>query len=126
MMKKIISTSNAPAAIGPYSQAVVAGGVLFISGQIPLSPVNGEIFGSNTKEQTVQVLENLKAVLSEAGYTFDDVVKTTCYLTNMDEFPRMNEVYSLYFKGNCPARATVGVFKLPKGALVEIDAIAVK
>ena len=125
-MKKVISTSNAPAAIGPYSQAIEINGMLFISGQIPLNPTNGEISGSAIKEQTKQVLENLKAVLTEAGYSIGNVVKTTCYLTNMNDFPEMNEVYASYFKENPPARATIGVSKLPKGVLVEIDAIAIK
>ena len=125
-MKKVIKTSNAPAAIGPYSQAIEINGMLFISGQIPVNPANGEIKGNTTKEQTRQVIENIKAVLSGAGYTIDDIVKTTCYLTDMNDFPEMNEVYALYFKENPPARATVGVNKLPKGVMVEIDAIAVR
>jgi 2-iminobutanoate/2-iminopropanoate deaminase len=125
-MKKVISTSNAPAAIGPYSQATEIKGMLFVSGQIPLNPANGEIAGSSIKEQTRQVLENLNAILTSAGYTIKDVVKTTCYLTDMNEFPEMNAVYAMYFKENYPARATVGVNKLPKGVHVEIDAIAIK
>jgi 2-iminobutanoate/2-iminopropanoate deaminase len=125
-MKKVISTPNAPAAIGPYSQAIEKSGILYISGQIPLNPSNGEISGNTIKEQTQQVLENLNAILTSAGYTIGDVVKTTCYLTNMDEFPEMNQVYASYFKNEPPARATVEVSKLPKGVLVEIDAVAIK
>ena len=125
-MKKVIKTSNAPAAIGPYSQAIEINGMLFISGQIPINPANGEINDNTIKEQTRHVLENINAVLNGAGYTIDDVVKTTCYLTNMNDFPEMNEVYAMYFKENPPARATVGVNKLPKGVMVEIDAIAIK
>jgi 2-iminobutanoate/2-iminopropanoate deaminase len=125
-MKKVISTTNAPSAIGPYSQAIEISGMLFVSGQIPLNPASGEISGSTIKEQTLQVLENLKAVLQVAGYAIENVVKTTCYLTNMNDFPEMNEIYASYFKENPPARATVEVSKLPKAVLVEIDAIAVK
>jgi 2-iminobutanoate/2-iminopropanoate deaminase len=125
-MKKVISTSDAPAAIGPYSQAVETNGMLFVSGQIPLNPANGEVTGATISEQSRQVLENIKAILSSAGYSIKDVVKTTCYLTDMNEFPKMNEVYATYFIENPPARATIGVSKLPKGVLVEIDAIAVK
>jgi 2-iminobutanoate/2-iminopropanoate deaminase len=125
-MKKVISTQNAPAAIGPYSQAIEINGMLFISGQIPLNPLDSKISGDTVKEQTHQVIENLNAILTASGYTINNVVKTTCYLTDMSKFPEMNEVYASYFKENPPARATVGVNSLPKGVLIEIDAIAIK
>ncbi len=124
-MKKSVSTTNAPKAIGPYNQGIVANGFLFVSGQIPLIPITGELAGTGIVEQTHQVLKNLGAVLEAAGCTYDDVVKTTCYLKSMSEFPLLNEVYSKYFINNPPARATVEVSRLPKDVLVEIDAIAV-
>jgi len=125
-MKKIIETTNAPAAIGPYSQAVEAGGILFLSGQIPIDPATGKILDSDIKSQTLRVLKNIEAILGEAGYTFSDVVKSTCYLSDMANFKAMNEVYSTYYVEKQPARVTLAVKELPLGALIEIDTIAVK
>ncbi len=125
-MNTPIHTNNAPAAIGPYSQAVKAGnGMLFISGQIPVNPANGETPEGITAQAT-QALENVGAILKEAGYGFNDVVKTTCLLNSMDDFAAMNEVYAKYFNEPFPARAAFAVVKLPKGVLVEIEAIAYK
>jgi 2-iminobutanoate/2-iminopropanoate deaminase len=125
-MKKIIETPKAPAAIGPYSQAVEAGGILFLSGQIPLDPDAGKILDSDIKSQTLRVLKNIEAILAEAGYTFSDVVKSTCYLSDMANFKAMNEVYSTYYVEKQPARVTLAVKELPLGALIEIETIAVK
>lgn len=125
-MKKIIHTSEAPAAIGPYSQAVEAGGMLFISGQIPLDPQTMKIVEGNIQEQTEQVLANIGAILNEAGYTFSDVVKSTCLLSDMANFKAMNEVYAKYYNENAPARAAYAVKELPLGVLVEIETIAAK
>ncbi len=125
MKKQFIETSEAPAPIGPYSQAVGAGGFLFLSGQIPIDPATGEVTGDDIAAQTEQVLTNLVAVLSQVGACADDVVKTTVYLDDMSLFARMNEVYDRYFGKSRPARATVAVASLPRGVLVEIDAIAV-
>ena len=124
-MKEVIFTKNAPAAIGPYSQAVKAGGVLYISGQIPLDPATGTFAAEDISGQTRQSLENIGAILSEAGCTCGDVVKTTVLLADMNDFAAMNAVYAEYFTGACPARAAFAVKALPKGALVEIEAIAV-
>jgi len=124
-MKKIITTAGAPAAIGPYSQAIEADGILFVSGQIPMDPATGEIITGDIGVQTERVIKNLEAILLSAGYTLDDVVKTTCYLTSMDDFQPFNEVYARYFKVK-PARATVEVSRLPRNVNVEIEAIAVK
>jgi 2-iminobutanoate/2-iminopropanoate deaminase len=121
---KIISTPNAPAAIGPYSQAVVSNGFVFLSGQIPLDPVAGKIVDGDIAAQTERVLENLKAVLESCGSSLAKVVKTTVYLKDMGEFTHMNEVYARYFPGNPPARATVEVARLPRDVRVEIDCIA--
>ncbi len=121
---KIIATDKAPAAIGPYSQAVVAGGLLFCSGQIPLDPVNGEMVCGTIEAETERVMENLKGVLEAAGAGFDQVVKTTIYLTDMADFSAVNQVYGGYFTGLKPARATVAVAALPRSARVEIEAIA--
>jgi len=122
-MKKI-STTNAPRAIGPYSQAIVTNGLVFCSGQIPLD-LNGNIVAGDIKDQIKQVMENLKAVLTEAGTSFDKVVKTTIYLADIADFPIVNEVYGSYFVSeNKPARATIEVSNLPKGAKVEIDCVA--
>jgi 2-iminobutanoate/2-iminopropanoate deaminase len=123
--KKIIATEGAPAAIGPYSQAVAWNGLLYCSGQIPLVPSTGQLVAGGVAEQTVQVLENLKAVLEAAGSSFDRVLKTTVYLKDMGEFAPMNEVYGRYFHVNPPARATVEVARLPRDVRVEIDCIAV-
>ena len=125
-MKKIIQTKQAPAAIGPYSQAVLINGILYISGQIPVDPESGEIEGSTMANQTRQVLRNLEAILTEAGYTRHDVIKTTCYLGDMGRFGEMNAVYGEFFNQDPPARATVEVARLPKDVLVEIEAVAIK
>lgn len=122
-MKQIISTKNAPEAIGPYSQAVRQGNFIFCSGQIALR-TDGSMAPGGIKEETKQALNNLKAVLESAGASFNDVVKTTIYLTDLNNFPIVNEIYTEYFRENPPARATVGVSNLPKGALIEIDMIA--
>lgn len=124
-MKEIISTSNAPAAIGPYSQAVKAGGMLYISGQLPIDPATGEFAASDIAGQTRQSLENIKAILTQAGLGLENVVKTTVLLADIGDFGTMNGVYAEYFTGDCPARAAFAVKGLPKGALVEIEAIAV-
>lgn len=124
-MKKVINTSNAPAAIGPYNQAIVANGMLFISGQIPLVPSTAQVVEGGIKEQTEQVLKNLGAVLEAAGLSYSNVVKTSCFLKSMDDFQAMNEVYAQFFTVDQPARAAVEVSRLPKDVLVEIEAIAV-
>ena len=123
-MKEIISTENAPGAIGPYSQAIKANGMVFCSGQIPLDIATGEFVSDDVGEQTEQVLKNLGAVLEAAGSGFDQVVKTTVFLADMGDFAAMNDVYARYFSDNKPARATVQAAGLPKGAKVEIDCIA--
>jgi 2-iminobutanoate/2-iminopropanoate deaminase len=120
---EIIQTAGAPAAIGPYSQAVVSGGLVFTSGQIPLSPDTGELSGKDIAEQTARVIENLKAVLEAAGTDLSRVVKTTCFLADMKDFSAFNEVYAKSFTGR-PARSTVAVKALPRNALVEIEAVA--
>ena len=125
-MKRIINTPDAPAAIGPYSQAVEAGGMLFISGQIPLNPHTMKLVDGSIQEQTEQVLNNIGAILKEAGYTFKDVVKSTCLLSDITNFKGMNEVYSKYYPQDAPARAAYAVKDLPMGALVEIETIAAK
>ena len=125
-MKKVISTSEAPQAIGPYSQAIEAGGFIFVSGQIPLIPATGELVEGSVEVQTARVLENLKAILEAAGSSLENVVKTTVYITNMDDFAKVNDIYGQYFQENPPARVCVEVSKLPKGALVEIDVIAAR
>ena len=125
-MKTIISTDQAPGAVGPYSQAVEANGMLFVSGQIPLNPDTGTIVGDDIASQTEQVLENMGAILEEAGYSYLDVVKCTCLLNDMGNFKDMNEVYARYFTRDQPARAAFGVVSLPMGVLIEIEAIAAK
>jgi len=120
----VITTGRAPAAIGPYSQAVRSGSFLFCSGQIPLDPATGQLVEGGIEAQTAQVLDNLTAVLAAAGLTLRDVVKTTVFLVSMDDFPAMNEVYARSFDEDPPARSTIGVAALPKGARVEIEAIA--
>ena len=125
-MNQIIHTEKAPAAIGPYSQAVKTGNLLFVSGQIPIDPATGLFAGEDISTQTRQSLSNVKAILEEAGYTLADVVKTTVLLSDMGNFAAMNAVYAEFFPGNCPARAAFAVKELPKGALVEIEAIAGK
>jgi 2-iminobutanoate/2-iminopropanoate deaminase len=123
-MKKVIETTNAPKAIGPYSQAVVHNGLVYVSGQIPLDPATNALAADDIASQTAQVLENLRAVLEAAGSSLERVLKTTVYLRDMDEFPHMNEVYAKYFTANWPARATVQAARLPKDVRVEIDCIA--
>ena len=125
-MKEVISTKLAPAAIGPYSQAIAAGGMVFTSGQIPLSPETGLAVGDDVSAQAVQALDNLKAVLAGAGCGLDDVVKTTVFITDMSKFALVNEIYAKYFTEKAPARSCVEVSKLPKGCLVEVEAIAVR
>jgi 2-iminobutanoate/2-iminopropanoate deaminase len=125
-MKKIISTTNAPEAIGPYSQAVEKNGMLFISGQIPIDPATGQISGNTITDQAEQVLKNIAAILKASGYSIDDIVKTTCYLKDMNQFAEFNKIYATYFVKDAPARATIEVSRLPKDVWVEIDAIAVK
>ena len=125
-MKTIISTDQAPSAVGPYSQAVEANGMLFISGQIPINPETGTVVGDDIQEQTEQVMENLGAILEEAGYSYSDVVKCTCLLVDMANFKAMNEVYARYFTREQPARAAFGVVSLPLGVKIEIEAIAAK
>ena len=125
-MKKVIYTEHAPNAVGPYSQAIENNGQLFISGQVPINPETGEVVEGGIKEQTEQVMKNIAAILQKAGYTFDDVVKSTCLLNNMDNFVAMNEVYAKYYPNNPPARAAYGVVKLPLGVMVEIETIAMK
>jgi 2-iminobutanoate/2-iminopropanoate deaminase len=124
MAREIVSTPDAPAAIGPYSQAVRGGGLIFCSGQIALDPRTGALVGDTAPAQARRVLDNLRAVLAAAGCTRADVVKTTLYLVDMAAFPEVNAVYAEYFPESPPARATVQVAALPKGALVEIDAVA--
>jgi 2-iminobutanoate/2-iminopropanoate deaminase len=125
-MKKVIYTKQAPNAVGPYSQAIEHNGHLFISGQIPVNPETGKIVEGGITEQTEQVMKNIGAILKEAGYAFEDVVKSTCLLSDMDNFASMNEVYARYYPNNPPARAAYGVVKLPLGVLVEIETIAMK
>lgn len=124
-MSNSVHTDKAPAAIGPYSQAITVGNLIFTSGQIPLDPVTGAIVGSTITEQTHRVCENLKAVLEAAGSSLEKAVKTVCYLSNMEDFQAFNEVYAIYFT-NKPARSCVAVKQLPKNALVEVEVIAEK
>ena len=124
MTKKIVATENAPKAIGPYSQAVIYNGVVYCSGQIPLDPTTGQIIEGDVSAQTERVLENMKAVLEAAGSSLEKVLKTTVFIKDMSEFGKINDVYSRYFSGSLPARATVEVARLPRDVRVEIDAIA--
>jgi len=126
MEKQIINTQNAPAPIGPYNQAIKAGNTLYVSGQIALNPATGEIVKSGVVDETHLVMKNLQAVLTEAGMSFSDIVKSTIFITDMNAFAQINEVYGSYFTGNYPARETVQVSALPKGVNVEISVIAVK
>ncbi|MEH6513186.1 RidA family protein [Maribacter arcticus] len=126
-MKKIINTSNAPAPIGPYNQAILSNDTLYISGQIPLNPKNGELVSGDIKKETKQSMENLKAILTEAEMTFENVVKSSIFLSDMKQFTEVNEVYASYFNAEtAPARETVEVANLPKFVNVEISMIAVK
>ena len=123
---KTISTPKAPAAIGPYSQAKVVNGMLYASGQIPINPATGDVDATTIEGQTEQVITNIAAVLEEAGSSFDNVVKTTCFLADIADFGAFNEVYAKYFTGTYPARSCVEVARLPKDVLIEIEAIAIK
>jgi 2-iminobutanoate/2-iminopropanoate deaminase len=125
-MKKIIYTANAPEPIGPYSQAIVANGFLFASGQIAINPENNELNTSSLEEETHQVMRNIKALLIESGYEFEDIIKTTIFLSDMSLFAEVNEIYGSYFKNDFPARETVAVKGLPKGVNVEISITAFK
>ena len=125
-MKKIISTDKAPKAIGPYSQAVEANNTLYISGQIPINPATGKLIEGDIKEQTELVMKNIGAILEEAGYSYIDVVKSTCLLSDIKNFAALNEVYAKYYPTEPPARAAYEVVNLPLGALIEIETIAVK
>lgn len=122
-MKKIISTENAPGAIGPYSQGVKIGDLVFTSGQIPLNPLTGDMPAS-IEEQTKQSLENVKSILEASGLAMDNIIKTTVFLTDLNDFVKMNEIYATYFTGEKPARSAIEVSKLPKNAKIEIEAIA--
>jgi 2-iminobutanoate/2-iminopropanoate deaminase len=125
-MKKVISTPNAPGAIGPYSQAIEANGMLFISGQIPIDPATGKVVEEDITVQTEQVMKNIGAILEAAGYSFSDVVKSTCLLSDMANFAAMNAVYGKYYQHEAPARAAFAVKTLPMNVLIEIETIAVK
>ncbi|MBP3311619.1 MAG: RidA family protein [Butyricicoccus sp.] len=125
-MKKVISSILAPAAIGPYSQAIEVNGMVFTSGQIPLDPSTGELVGTTIEEQTERVMKNLKAVLAQAGVGFDHVVKTTCFLADLADFAAFNAVYGKYFPEDQPARSCFQVAALPKGAKLEVEVIAAK
>lgn len=125
-MKKIIKTTKAPAAIGPYSQAVELNNVLYISGQIPLDPETGNLVPGDISAQTEQVLKNISAILSAAGYSFSDVVKSTCILSDISDFKAMNEVYGRYYAENQPARSAYAAKDIPRGSLIEIETIAMK
>ncbi len=125
-MKRIINTQNAPAAIGPYSQAVEVNGTLYISGQVPINPQTGKVVEGGITEQTEQVMKNIGSILQAAGYNYSDVVKSTCLLSDMANFQAMNKVYGTYYPENPPARAAFAVKELPLGVLVEIESIAVK
>lgn len=124
-MKKVVHTANAPAAIGPYSQAIQLGNLVFCSGQIPLDPVSGQtVGGDDVGAQTVQVMKNIEAVLAAANLKFSNIVKTTIFITDMKDFPTVNEIYGKHFPENPPARSTVAVAGLPKGVKVEIEVLA--
>jgi len=126
VMKNVIFTEKAPKAIGPYSQAIEINGMLFISGQIPIDPATSKLVEGGIREQTEQVMKNIGAILAEAGYAYADVVKSTCLLSDMDNFAAMNEVYGRYYPENSPARAAYSVVKLPLGAMIEIETIAAR
>ena len=126
MQRTIVSTDKAPAAVGPYSQGVVVGDLVFTAGQIPVDPQTGEVVGEDILSQTRQAIENVAAVLAAAGSSLDKVVKTTVFLTSMENFPAMNSVYAEFFASDPPARSTVQVGPLAKGSLIEIEAIAVR
>jgi 2-iminobutanoate/2-iminopropanoate deaminase len=126
MKRRIIVTSNAPSAIGPYSQAVQAGNTVYLSGQIPLDASTGRIIGEDITEQTHQVMKNIGEILKAAGYKFKDVVKVTCLLADINDFQKMNDVYAEYFSENSPARSTYEVSNLPRGVKIEIETTAVR
>ena len=123
-MRKIVATDKAPAAIGPYAQANIIGNLVITSGQIPIDPATGNLVEGDIEVQTRQVFANLRAVLEAAGSSLDKIVKTTCFMDNMNDFAKMNEVYASFFSGDYPSRSAVEVAKLPKGALIEIEVIA--
>ena len=123
-MRKIVATDKAPAAIGPYAQANIIGNLVITSGQIPIDPATGNLVEGDIEVQTRQVFADLKAVLEAAGSSLDKIVKTTCFMDNMNDFAKMNEVYASFFSGDYPSRSAVEVAKLPKGALIEIEVIA--
>jgi len=125
-MKKVINTNKAPKAIGPYSQAILSGNTLYISGQVPINPETSKLIEGGITEQTEQVMKNIAAILDEAGFSFSDVVKSTCLLSDMKNFAAMNEVYGKYYSENPPARAAFAVKELPLSVMVEIETIAVK
>lgn len=125
-MKRVILTELAPVPVAPYSQAIEKNGFLFISGQVPVNPETGKVVEGGIAEQTMQVLENVKAIVEAAGYTMDDMVKTTCLLSSISDFKAMNEVYARYFTGNQPARAAYAVKDLPLGVMIEIEGIAAR
>lgn len=125
-MKRVIFTDQAPKAIGPYSQAIEVNGQLFISGQVPIDPSTSKVVEGGVKEQTMQVMKNIQAILKEAGYSFSHVVKSTCLLSDMGHFAEMNEVYGSYYSKNPPARAAFAVKELPLGVMVEIETVAIK
>lgn len=125
-MKKIIHTEKAPAAVGPYSQAVEIHGTLYVSGQVPIDPATGKVVSGGIAEQTLQVMKNIGAILEAAGYRFEHVVKSTCLLSDMKHFSEMNQVYASFYSEDQPARAAFAVKELPLGVLIEIETIAVK
>ena len=125
-MKKVINSKNAPAAIGPYSQAVLVDNTLYASGQLGIDPATGDFVAGGVKEQTEQVFRNIRAILTEAGFEMSDVVKTTCFLADMGDFAEMNAVYAEQFEGGFPARSAVAVRTLPKNGLIEIEVLAIK
>jgi 2-iminobutanoate/2-iminopropanoate deaminase len=125
-MKKIICTEKAPRPVGPYSQAVENNGTLFVAGQVPLDPDSGRLVEGGIKEQTLRVMRNIGAILETAGYSFGDVVKSTCYLADMADFKAMNEVYGVFYPSEPPARVAFAVKELPLGALIEIETVAIK
>ena len=125
-MKKVISTPKAPAAIGPYSQAIEINDMIFTSGIIPINPANGTLVDGGIEEQTKQVFDNMKGLLEDVGSSLDKIIKTTVFIKNMNDFSRINEVYASYFTGDFPARSCVEVARLPKDVLIEVEAIAYK
>lgn len=125
-MKKVINSKNAPAAIGPYSQAILVDNTLYASGQLGIDPQTGNFVAGGVKEQTEQVFRNIRAILTEAGFEMSDVVKTTCFLADMGDFAEMNAVYAEQFEGSFPARSAVAVRTLPKNGLIEIEVLAIK